>query len=73
VIAVVAAPLLVAALAQNDDQSKALALIEQLGGRYYTSDKPGKPVVFVALLIRLPITIRTSALPHGISQVHPQE
>ena len=49
-LAFVATPILLIILAAPDDQSEALALIEHLGGRYYIDpDKPGKPVVSVAM------------------------
>ena len=49
-LAFVAASILLALVASPDEQSEALALIEHLGGRYYVDpDKPGKPVVFVAM------------------------
>ena len=49
-LTVVAAPILFAAMAVLDDRSEALALIEHLGGRWYVDrDKPGNPVVSVAL------------------------
>jgi hypothetical protein len=41
---------LLAAVAASDDRAEALALIERLGGCYHVeTDKPGKPVVAVAM------------------------
>jgi hypothetical protein len=53
-LALIAAPILLAVAASGDDRSEALALIERLGGRYHVDpDKPGKPAVSVSTNLQL--------------------
>ena len=49
-LAFVVVPILLGVGSSADDRSEALCLIERLGGSYYVDpDKPGKPVVSVAM------------------------